>query len=181
MFCPRSREASGTRCPKKSARITKASWAERKASWFARLPASQNANTFLDLLEERYRATLQTVLEGWETNDFAEIVTKDGKATLDLSKDEKLPTPATVEPLREAMLCVMPHARLADVLIEVDDWIGLRGLFTHLNEREAPKTLDPRVDVALFAAILANGLNLPLSTMADATDIPYHGLLSQTA
>jgi TnpA family transposase len=155
---------------------TPAAWADRKAGWFARLPASQNANTYFDGLEERYRATLQTVLEGWETNEFAEIVTKDGKATLDLSRDEKLPTPATVEPLREAMLRVMPHARLADVLIEVDDWVGLRGLFTHLNEREAERSRDPRVDVALFAALLAHGLNLPLSTMAEATDISYHEL-----
>lgn len=155
---------------------TPTAWAERKASWFARLPTSQNANTYLDLLEERYRTTLKTVLDGWESNDFAEIVTKDGKATLDLSKDEKLPLPTTVEPLREAVLRVLPHARLADVLIEVDDWVRLRGHFTHLNEREVPKTRDPRVDVALFAALLAHGLNLPLSTMAEATDIPYHEL-----
>src|SRR6266567_1498905 len=155
---------------------TPAAWAERKASWFARLPTSQNANTYLDGLEERYRTTLQAVLDGWEANGFAEIVIKDGKATLDLSKDEKLPLPATVEPLREALLRVIPHVRLADVLIEVDDWVGLRGLFTHLNEREAAKTRDPRVDVALFAALLAHGLNLPLSTMAEATDIPYHEL-----
>ncbi len=155
---------------------TPAAWAERKVSWFARQPASQNANTYLDGLEERYRTTLQTVLDGWESNDFAEIIIKDGKATLDLSKDEKLPLPATVEPLREAMLRVIPHVRLADVFIEVDDWVGLRGHFTHLNEREAAKTRDPRVDVALFAALLAHGLNLPLSTMAEATDIPYHEL-----
>jgi len=114
---------------------TPTAWAERKASWFARLPASESADTYLDLLEERYRTTLKTVLDGWGSNDFAEIVSKDGKSTLDLSKDEKLPPPATVEPLREAMLRVMPHARLADFLIEVDDWIGLRGFFTHLNER----------------------------------------------
>src|SRR6266496_4907403 len=155
---------------------TETSWAERKASWFTRLPASENADTYLDLLQERYRTTLKTVLGGWESNDFAEMATKDGKATLDLSKDEKLLIPATVEPLREALLRVMPHARLADVFIEVDDWVGLRSLFTHLNERESAKTRDPRVDVALFAALLAHGLNLPLSTMAEATDIPYHEL-----
>ena len=155
---------------------TPAVWAERKASWFARLPASQNATTYLDGSEEQYHTTLQTVLDGWEANDFAEIVIKDGKATLDLSKDEKLTFPATVEPLREALLRVIPHVRLADVLIEVDDWVGLRGHFTHLNEREAAKTRDPRVDVALFVALLAHGFNMPLSTMAEATDIPYHEL-----
>jgi len=155
---------------------TPTAWAERKASWFTRLPASESADAYLDLLEERYRTTLKTVLDGWESNNFAEIVTKDGKAILDLSKDEKLPIPATVEPLREAMLRVMPHARLADVFIEVDDWVGLRSFFTHLNERQDAKTRDPRVDVALFAALLAHGLNLPLSTMAEATDIPYHEL-----
>ena len=155
---------------------TPTAWAERKASWFTRLPASESADAYLDLLEERYRTTLKTVLDSWESNDFAEMVTKDGKATLDLSKDEKLPLPATVEPLREAILRVMPHARLADVFIEVDDWVGLRGLFTHLNERQGAKTRDPRVDVALFAALLAHGLNLLLSTMAEATDIPYYEL-----
>jgi hypothetical protein len=32
------------------------------------------------------------------------------------------------------------------------------------------------VDIALFAALLAHGLNLPLTTLAEATDIPYHEL-----
>jgi TnpA family transposase len=151
-------------------------WTERKTSWFARLPASAESHTYLDTLEDQYRTTLKTVLDSWDTNDFAEIVSKDGKATLALSKDEKLPIPATVEPLREAIVNVLPHARLADVLIEVDDWVGFRSLFTHLNERKAATTRDPRVDIALFAAILAHGLNLPLTTMAESTDIPYHEL-----
>src|SRR5512138_879296 len=46
---------------------------------------------------------------------------------------------------------------------------------TLMSER-LPKRVTPRVDVALFAALLAHGLNLPLSTMAEATDIPYHEL-----
>lgn len=45
---------------------------------------------------------------------------KDGEATLDLSKDEKLALPATVESLRTAILELMPHARLADVFPEVE-------------------------------------------------------------
>src|SRR5258708_20349171 len=77
---------------------TPTAWAERKASWFTRLPSSENADTYLDLLEERYRTTLQTVLDGWESNEFAEIVTKDGKATLAISNNEKLPIPTPATP-----------------------------------------------------------------------------------
>jgi hypothetical protein len=58
---------------------------------------------------------------------------KDGKATLDLSKDEKPVLPTGVEPLRAAMLELMPHARLADVFLEVEDWMGFRDDFPHLN------------------------------------------------
>jgi TnpA family transposase len=153
---------------------TEAGWRERKSSWFARHPGTEDANAYLDALEERYQATLRTVLTGWDTNDFAEIVTKDGKAVLDLSKDEKLVLPATVEPLRAAILELMPHARLADVFLEVEDWTGFREDFPHLNERQNTAKRDPRTDLALFAAILAHGLNLPLTTMAESTEIPYH-------
>ena len=151
-----------------------AAWAERKSSWFARHPAHQDANAYLDALEERYQTTLQRVLGGWDTNDFAQIVMKDGKATLDLSKDEKVVLPESVEALREAVLALMPHARLADVFLEVEDWTGFREDFVHLNERQHPTRRDPRTDLALFAAILAHGLNLPLTTMAESTEIPYH-------
>src|SRR5712692_3330691 len=113
---------------------TEAAWAERKVSWFARHPGAADADVYLDALEEPYQATLSTVLKGWNANDFTEIVTKDGKATLDLSRDEKLPLPATVEPLRDAILSVMPHARLADVFIEMEHWVGFRDEFPHLNE-----------------------------------------------
>src|SRR5438552_4908013 len=58
--------------------------AKWKASWFTRLPASESADA---LLQERYRTTLKTVLDGWESNDFAEIVTKDGKAVSASLKD----------------------------------------------------------------------------------------------
>jgi TnpA family transposase len=98
---------------------TETAWNERKSSWFARHPEHRDANAYLDALEERYQETLRTVLTGWDTNDFAEIVMKNGKAVLDLSKDEKLVLPATVEPLRAAMLDLMPHARLADVFLGV--------------------------------------------------------------
>ncbi len=165
-------------------------WEQRRDSWFIRWHGPAQAEDYLDMLEERYRATLEKVLENWDQNDFAQITYqggksgKNGKASLDLSRDEKIPVPVTAEQLKEAILKVLPHARLADVLIEVDDWVGLQGHFTHLNDRVGGSSTgstgsilrDPRLGTALFAAILAHGLNLPLTTMSAATDIPYHEL-----
>jgi len=150
-------------------------WAERKASWFAQWHASADPQVYLDALEARYLATLTAVQAGWDDNEFAAIVIdKDGKAALDLSKDEKLSATPTTDPLRGTVRDLLPHTRMADVFVEVDDWVGLRQHFTHLNERHAASGRDPHVDTALFAAILAHGLNLPLTTMAEATEIPYH-------
>jgi len=81
---------------------------------------------------------LEKVLEECDQDGFAQITHqggKSGKATIDLFRDEKIPVPATVEQLKEAILEVLPHARLVDVLIEVDDWVGLQSHFTHLNDR----------------------------------------------
>jgi len=50
---------------------TEAAWAERESSWFARHSAHKDAKAYLNVLEERYQTLLQTMLDGWDTNDFA--------------------------------------------------------------------------------------------------------------
>src|SRR5258708_30125014 len=132
---------------------TETAWAERKSSWFARHPARQDAKTYLDALEERYQTLLHTVLDGWDANDFAEIVMKDSKATLDLSKDEKLALPATVESLRSAILELIPHARLADVFLEVVDWTGFSDHLPHPNVPQHTTTPHPLSDLASSSAL----------------------------
>ena len=150
-----------------------AAWEARKASWFARWHGLPDPDAYVDTLEDHYRSVLKTVLEGWEGNAFASIgKDREGKPVLELARDEKVPLPPTVAPLREAILDLLPHTRLADVFIEVDDWVDLRRHFTHLNERVTRGRRDTRVDTALFAAIVAHGLNLPLTIMAESTEIP---------
>src|SRR5258708_21170447 len=58
---------------------TETAWAERKSSLFARHPARQDAKTYIVALEGSYHTRLHTVLDGWDANDFAEIVMKDSK------------------------------------------------------------------------------------------------------
>lgn len=58
---------------------------------------------------------------------------------------------------------LLPRIKLPDLLLEVDAWTGFSRHFTHLQSGDPPKDR-----AALFAALLADAINLGYSRMADA-------------
>lgn len=71
--------------------------------------------------------------------------------------------PDGVEELTRRAYDLLPRIKLTDLLVEVDGWTQFSRHFTHLHSNVEVK--DKSV---LFAAILADGINLGLSKMADA-------------
>ncbi len=71
---------------------------------------------------------------------------------------------------------LMPHIRITELLLEVDRWTGFSRHFTHLKSGEPPS--DPRL---LLTAVLADGINLGLSKMAEACPDASYAKLSWLA
>ena len=85
-------------------------------------------------------------------------------------------TPPAAEALAARLYAMLPRIRITDLLAEVARWTGFPGCFTHLRAGEA--AADPRI---LMAGLLADGLNLGLTRMAEACSIGSLGQLAWTA
>jgi Tn3 transposase DDE domain len=71
--------------------------------------------------------------------------------------------PEEASVLMRRAYALLPHIKITDLLLEVDRWTGFSKHFTHL------KTGEPAKDhLLLLTAILADGINLGISKMAEA-------------
>lgn len=71
-------------------------------------------------------------------------------------------TPPAVKAIKGALYDRLPRARITDVLLDVDTWTGFSECFTH---RRTGRAVEDRA--ALLTCILADGINLGLTRMAE--------------
>jgi len=81
--------------------------------------------------------------------------------------------PDAAQDLIDRVARLLPHVKITDLLLEVDEWTGFSRHFTHL------KTGTPAKDQALLlTTLLADGLNLGLTKMAESCPGSTHAKLS---
>ena len=71
--------------------------------------------------------------------------------------------PEEASVLMRRAYALLPHIKITDLLLEVDRWTGFSKHFTHLKSGEPAKD-----HILLLTAILADGINLGISKMAEA-------------
>ncbi|MEO6920069.1 MAG: Tn3 family transposase [Collimonas sp.] len=117
----------------------------------------QYLNERLSLLE-RQLATVNRLAAANELPD-ASITTSAGLKVTPLDAA----VPDSAQSLIEQAAALLPHVKITELLMEVDEWTGFTRHFTHL------KTGGSAPDKALLlTTILADGINLGLSKMAES-------------
>ncbi len=71
--------------------------------------------------------------------------------------------PDTAQALIDQMAIILPHVKITELLLEVDEWTGFTRHFTHLKSGDLAKDKN-----LLLTTILADAINLGLTKMAES-------------
>lgn len=135
-------------------------WMKMKVTGKLPLSVDTNVEQYLEDRIRKVETELLTVSELIRKEQLPDVSLSGG--ILRVSPLKKM-VPDGVEELIRRTYDLLPRIKLTDLLVEVDGWTQFSRHFTRLHSNAEVK--DKSV---LFAAILADGINLGLAKMADA-------------
>ena len=124
------------------------------------LPIETDCETYLSermvLLEQQLDTVNQMALD----NDLPDaIITASGLSVTPLDAS----VPDSAQQLIDKAAALLPHVKIPELLMEVDRWTNFTRHFTHLKTGELAKD-----KTLLLTTVLADGINLGLSKMAES-------------
>jgi len=151
-----------------------AEWSARRAAWYDETGLPEDGAVYLERLREELH-TLTYAVSGRIARQQTTLRLEHDR--LHIEALERVEPPPEAQRMRAALLNTLPHPCLPDLLMEVDSWAHFTDAFLHLGARRAPSAEQAReLRPALFAALLAEGTNLGLATMARSAGFKEHQL-----
>jgi TnpA family transposase len=116
--------------------------------------------SYLAECRQRLEDTLTTVASKAREQTLPDVTLADGKLRITPLRKN---TPESAEAFAEKAYALMPQVKITELLAEVDQWTSMGDRFVHLRTQAPPKNRQ-----ALLTAVLADGINLGLTRMAEA-------------
>jgi TnpA family transposase len=123
------------------------------------LPVESDGEKYLSGRMEQLRSQLVAVGKLAALGQLPDVTFT--KGVLKITPLDKL-VPDEAEAAMRKVYALMPHVRITELLLEVDRWTGFTRHFTNLKTGESSS--DPAL---LLTAVLADGINLGLTKMAE--------------
>ena len=141
-------------------------WEETRASFISDLPGGidPDPRAYLKSKTNKLHQELCRVARLLPRGLLEGVKLKDGKITV--TRPKRL-EPKGMKEFRRRIYRFLPRIRLTDLIVEVDSWTSFSERFTHVRSGEPCTSRE-----LIYAAILADGTNLGLTRMAEATDDP---------
>jgi TnpA family transposase len=149
-------------------------WQKRRVSWLKQRGFPEDGATFLAQARAELH-DLATKLAGHRPESMLAQV-QEGR--LFLVGQEEIQTPPAITSTRRALTNLLPRIGLADLLMAVDSWTHFTSVFSHLTARREPTAAQlAELRPPLLAVLVAEATNVSLTTMSDASAIPYGQLV----
>ncbi len=149
-------------------------WQKQRAPWFKERGLPEDGTAYLTQAKAELHEQATKLAGHRPENMLAEV--QEGR--LFLVSQEELQTHPAIASTRRALTSLLPRVGLADLLMTVDSWTHFTSAFSHLTARREP-TAEQLAELRppLLAVLVAEATNVSLTTMADASGIPYGQLV----
>ena len=137
------------------------------------LDVATHLPSYLAECRQRLEDNLTTVATKARDNTLPDVTLTGGDLRISPLRKN---TPESAEAFAEKAYALIPHVKITELLAEVDQWTNLGDRFLHLRTQAPPKDRQ-----ALLTAVLADGINLGLTRMAEACRETTWRQLSWTA
>ena len=147
-------------------------WQRLKKEKQTRLAVADDPQVYLQECQEKIADLLQQVAQVIAAEDSHLSLANDG--SLHLKRLEKA-TPPEVKTLRRQLYGYVPQVEMSQVIADIHAWTGVLDDFPHLLTGEPPTGYHQAV---LTAALMASGMNIGLTKMAQACDFSEQELMN---